>query len=83
MGKKRGSFLTMRSLEFGGREVKKRERERRASFGNNTTQYHSLADGLSGRGLLPRKRVSSVEIPVLQMNVLTSPPPITPSTINC
>ena len=45
----RGSFLAMRSLEFGGsKEVKGGERERRASFGNTTARYHSLADGLSG-----------------------------------
>ena len=77
----RGSFLAMRSLEFGGsREVK--GGERRASFGNTTTRYHSLADGLSGQSQLPRKRALSVEIPVLQMNILQSAP-LTPSPVNC
>ena len=79
----RGSFLAMRSLEFGGsREVKGGERERRASFGNATARYHSLADGLSGQSQLPRKRALSVQIPVLQMNILHSAP-LTPSPVNC
>ena len=53
----RGSFLAMRSR--GSREVKGGERERRASFGNTTARYHSLADGLSGQSQLPRKRALS------------------------
>ena len=75
----RGSFLTMQSLEFGGRVVK----GRRASFGNTTARYHSLADGLSGRGQLPRKRASSVQIPVLPMNVLNNAPITVQSPVNC
>ena len=43
----------------GSREVKGGERERRASFGNTTARYHSLADGLSGQSQLPRKRALS------------------------
>ena len=80
---KRGSFLSASSLEFT-RGSGKREREggRRASFGNSTTQYHSLADSLGGQSQLPRKRTSSLEIPVLPMNILKSNP-ITQSPINC
>ena len=84
------SFLAMKSLQFGGREVKKQgggggEKGRRATFGNSTTQYHSLADSLSGRGQLPwkqKKRAVTVDMPVLPMNVLKSSP-LTPPPINC
>ena len=81
------SFLAMQSLEFGGKGVGRREGERgrRASFGNSTAQYHSLADNIGGRGQFPRKprkRASSVEIPVLPMTVL-KPPLNTPSPVNC
>lgn len=81
------SFLAMQSLEFSGKGVGRREGERgrRASFGNTTAQYHSLADNIGGRGQFPRKprkRASSVEIPVLPMTVL-NPPLNTPSPVNC
>lgn len=84
------SFLAMQSLQFGGKEMKELGRKeggrgRRASFGNTTTQYHSLADSIGGRGQFPkrpRKRASSVEIPVLPMTVL-QPPLNTPSPVNC
>ena len=90
------SFLAMQTLQFGGREIKNErgggsigertrgeEKGRRASFGNSTTQYHSLADGMSGRSQFPRKRSSSVEIPVLPMNVLKSSPIKAQSPVNC
>ena len=91
------SFLAMQSLQFGGREVTKREgrggrgrgggeRGRRASFGNSTAQYHSLADSMGGRSQLAwkqRKRASSVEIPVLPMSVFKPSPLSTPSPVNC
>ena len=74
------SFLAMKMLEFGERgerngrrRMSEVGRQRRASFGNSTTRYHSLADGIGGRSQLPRKRSSSLEIPFLPMNVLKSP----------
>ena len=80
------SYLAMQSLQFGGREGdggrggggEGRERGRRASIGNGTTQYHSLADGMSGRSQFPRKRAATVDVPVLPMNILKSPVPSPP-----
>ena len=86
------SQLTTPSLQFGRREMRdggggKRggERGRRVSFGNSTTRYHSLVDGIDGgRSQFPRKRASSVEILVLPMNILTSTPVLqTASPVNC
>ena len=86
------SQLTAQSLQFGGREMRdggggKRvgERGRQASFENSTTRYHSLVDGINGgRSQFPRKRASSVEIPVLPMNILTSTPVLqTAPPVNC
>ena len=87
------SFLAMQSLQFGGRKVRNGggrkigrggERGRRASFGSSTTQYHSLADSMSGgRGQFPKKRASSVEIPVLPMSILKSTPHSTSPSVTC
>ena len=88
------SFLAMQSLQFGGKKIRGRQRRgskeggrgRRASFGNSTTQYHSLAGSMDGRGQFPRKpkkRASSVEIPVMSMNVLKSSPLNTSPPVNC
>ena len=87
------SFLAMQSLQFGGGRVrnggqrkvgKGKERGRRASFGNSTTQYHSLADSMGGgRSQFPRKRASSVEVPVLPMSILKSTPHSTSPSVTC